>query len=54
MKEKQIFEKGVTEQKLSELAEYRKSFIFKEIEKMNEENIGRIYALMLGRTRISC
>lgn len=37
-------------QELSTSAEYRKKFILREVEKMNEENIGLIYAFMLGRT----
>lgn len=37
-------------QELSNVAEYRKTFILREVEKMNEENIGLIYAFVLGRT----
>lgn len=37
-------------QKLSPSAEYRKRFILEEIEKMDERNIGLIYAFMLGRS----
>ncbi|MCI5987145.1 MAG: hypothetical protein SPF03_08145 [Faecalimonas umbilicata] len=37
-------------QKLSASAEYRKRFILEEIEKMDERNIGLIYAFMLGRS----
>lgn len=37
-------------QELSASASYKKKFILEEIEKMNEENIGLIYAFMLGRT----
>lgn len=37
-------------QELSTSAEYRKKFILREVEKMNEENIGLIYAFVLGRT----
>ena len=37
-------------QELSASATYKKKFILEEIEKMNEENIGLIYAFMLGRT----
>ncbi len=36
-------------QELSPSAEYRKRFILEEIEKMDEKNIGLIFALMLGR-----
>ena len=35
-------------QELSASAEYRKRFILEEIEKMDERNIGLIYAFMLG------
>lgn len=35
-------------QELSPSAEYRKRFILEEIEKMDEKNIGLIYAFMLG------
>lgn len=35
---------------LSASAEYKKRFIFEEIERMDERNIGLIYAFMSGRS----